>query len=142
MIQMNMLNLDVSVLVVIVIIWLLMNILNKIYFSPVGKILTERETKIARDSQKLESMTVEIEEQTRTIEKVLSDSRRESLHLQEEIIQKGEAVRDRLIADAREKSKSLFDRRMRQLDLEISRAEKQLSGEIESFSRKVRDAFL
>jgi len=141
-IQMNMLNLDVSVLVVIALIWLLMNILNKIYFSPVGKIIAERENKIARDSQKLESMTVEIEEQTQTIEKVLADSRRESINLQEELIQKGEAVRDRMIVEAREKSKSLFDQRVKQLDSEISRAEQHLSGEIESFSRKVRDTFL
>jgi F-type H+-transporting ATPase subunit b len=119
-----------------------MNILNKIYFNPVGKIINERENKIARDSQKLESMTAEIEDKTRTIEKVLADSRRESLHLQEELIQKGEAVRDRMIVEAREKSKSLFDQKMRQLDSEISRAEEQLSGDIESFSRKVRDTFL
>lgn len=137
-----MLNLDVSILVVIAILWLLMNILKKIYFIPVGKIITERENKIAGDSRKLESMTVEIEEQTRTIEKVLSDSRRESIHLQEELIQKGEVVRDRLIADAREKSKSLFDQRMSQLDSEIGRAEQLLSEEIESFSRKVRETFL
>ena len=137
-----MLKLHVSVLVVIALIWLLMIVLNKIYFSPVGKIIAEREDKINRDSGKLESMTAEIEEKTRAIETVLADSRRESLNLQEQLIQKGEAVRDRMITDARQKSKSLFDKRMKQLDTEINRAERKLSGDIETFSRKVRDTFL
>ena len=139
---MNMLNLDVSVLVVIALIWLLMIVLNKIYFGPVGKIIAKREDKINRDSRKLESMTAEIEEKTRAIETVLADSRRESLNLQEQLIQKGEAVRDRMIVEAREKSRSLFDKRMKQLDTEINRAERKLSGDIETFSRKVRDTFL
>ena len=137
-----MLNLDASVLVVIILISLLVKILNKIYFKPVGKIIDERENKISQDSRKLESMTVEIEEKTQDIEKVLNESRKESMRLQEELIQKGEAVRDQVVIETRKKSKSLFGEKMKQLDAEISRAEKYLSNEIELFSKKVRDTFL
>ena len=137
-----MLNLDASVLVVIILISLLVKILNKIYFKPVGKIIDERENKISQDSRKLESMTVEIEEKTRDIEKVLNESRKESMRLQEELIQKGEAVRDQVVIETRKKSKSLFGEQKEQLDAEIIRAEKYLSNEIELFSKKVRDTFL
>lgn len=137
-----MLNLDASVLVVIILISLLVKILNKIYFKPVGKIIDERENKISQDSRKLESMTVEIEEKTRDIEKVLNESRKESMRLQEELIQKGEAVRDQVVIETRKKSKSLFGEQKKQLDAEIIRAEKYLSNEIELFSKKVRDTFL
>jgi len=137
-----MLNLDASVLVVIILISLLVKILNKIYFKPVGKIIDERENKISQDSRKLESMTVEIEEKTQDIEKVLNESRKESMRLQEELIQKGEAVRDQVVIETRKKSKSMFGEKMKQLDAEISRAEKYLSNEIELFSKKVRDTFL
>lgn len=137
-----MLNLDASVLVVIILISLLVNILNKIYFKPVGKIIDERENKISQDSRKLESMTMEIEEKTQDIEKVLHESRKESMRLQEELIQKGEAVRDQVVIEARKKSKSLFGEKVKQLDAEINRAEKHLFNEIELFSKKVRDTFL
>jgi F-type H+-transporting ATPase subunit b len=137
-----MLNLDASILVVIILISLLVKILNKIYFKPVGKIIDERENKISQDSRKLESTTMEIEEKTQDIEKVFNESRKESMRLQEELIQKGEAVRDQLVIETRKKSKSMFGEKMKQLDAEISRAEKYLSNEIESFSKKVRDTFL
>jgi F-type H+-transporting ATPase subunit b len=137
-----MLNLDASILVVIILISLLVKILNRIYFKPVGKIIDERENKISQDSRKLESMTVEIEEKTQDIEKILTESRKESMRLQEELIQKGEAVRDQVVIETRKKSKSLFGEKMKQLDAEISRAEKHLSNEIELFSKKVRDTFL
>ncbi len=129
-------------MVVIILISLLVKILNKIYFKPVGKIIDERENKISQDSRKLESMTVEIEEKTQDIEKVLNESRKESMRLQEELIQKGEAVRDQVVIETRKKSKSLFGEKMKQLDAEIIRAEKYLSNEIELFSKKVRDTFL
>ena len=64
------------------------------------------------------------------------------MRLQEELIQKGEAVRDQVVIETRKKSKSLFGEKMKQLDGEISRAEKYLSNEIELFSKKVRDTFL
>ena len=137
-----MLNLDASILVVIILISLLVKFLNKIYFKPVGKIIDERENKISQDSRKLESMTAEIEEKTQDIEKILNESRKESMRLQEELIQKGEAVRDQVVIETRKKSKSLFGEKMKQLDVEISRAEKYLSNEIELFSKKVRDTFL
>ncbi len=137
-----MLNLDASILVVIILISLLVKILNKIYFKPVGKIIEERENKISQDSRKLESTTMEIEEKTQDIEKLLNESRKESMRLQEELIQKGEAVRDQLVIETRKKSKSMFGEKMKQLDAEISRAEKYLSNEIELFSKKVRDTFL
>ncbi|MCK4943491.1 MAG: ATP synthase F0 subunit B [Candidatus Aminicenantes bacterium] len=129
-------------MVVIILISLLVKILNKIYFKPVGKIIDERENKISQDSRKLESMTAEIEEKTQDIEKILNESRKESMRLQEELIQKGEAVRDQVVIETRKKSKSLFGEKMKQLDVEISRAEKYLSNEIELFSKKVRDTFL
>ncbi len=137
-----MLNLDASILVVIILISLLVKILNKIYFKPVGKIIDERENKISQDSRKLEAMTVEIEEKTQDLEKVFNESRKKSMRLQEELIQKGEAVRDQLVIETRKKSKSMFGEKMKQLDAEISRAEKYLSNEIELFSKKVRDTFL
>lgn len=87
-------------------------------------------------------MNAEIEDKTSTIEQVLADSRRESIRLQEELIQQGEKVRDRLVIEAREKSRLHFAQKLEELDSEIHRAEALLSKEIESFSRKVRETFL
>lgn len=137
-----MLNLDVSVLFVIVIIWLLMNILDKIYFRPVGKLIHEREHKIEEDTRNLDSMTRGIEEKTGQVEKILHDTKKESVRIREDLIRQGEAVKDRLIVDARQSAKTLFEKKMKELDLELDRAEKKLGQEIEGFSKQIKDTFL
>ncbi|MCK4835065.1 MAG: ATP synthase F0 subunit B [Candidatus Aminicenantes bacterium] len=139
---MNMLNLDYSIIFVIILIWLLMNILNKVYYKPVGKLIQEREQKIEKDSRKMESTTKGVEEKTRHIEKVLSDSKKESMRIREALIQKGEAVREQMIIEARERSKSLLKRKMEELEQELVKAEEQLTQEIDLFSDKIKDKFL
>lgn len=137
-----MLNLDISVLVIIILIWLLMTILNKIYFRPVGKVIQEREDKVVSDSRELESMTLQIEEKTRSIENTLSDSKKKSMRMREELIQKGESIRQDIIRDAREKSKILFEESIRELDEEIRKAEDKLTRQVDSFSRHIKETFL
>jgi F-type H+-transporting ATPase subunit b len=137
-----MLNLDISVIFVSLLILLLMAVLNKIYYKPVGNIIKKREDKINQDSTHLETMTNEIEEKTQSIEKILLDTKKETIRLKEELIRKGEAVRDQIVNEAREKSKELFEKKMEELDGQISRAEIKLAEEIKIFNRELKKTLL
>jgi F-type H+-transporting ATPase subunit b len=139
---MTMLNLDISVIFISLLILLLMTILNKIYYKPVGTIIQKREEKIEQDSAQLENMTNEIEEKTQTIEKILLDTKRETIRLKEELIQKGENVRDQIVNEAREKSKILFENKMEELDGQITQAETKLIEEIRTFNRELKKTLL
>src|SRR4030042_2940890 len=125
-----MLNLDLSILVITFLVWLLMNILNRIYYRPVGKILQEREKKVEKDSQELESMNRQIAEKTQSIEKILADSKSEAYRMHEELIRKGETICQEIIGESREKSRILFESSIRELDKEINRAEEKLVRDI------------
>ncbi len=137
-----MLNLDSSLIVVVVLVWLLLMVLDKLYFKPVGKIIGERDTKIKRESAQIDAMTTEIQEKTQHIETVLKDAKRESGKIKEELIKKGEEVREKILADARKRSKELFDSKMKELDGELSEAEKTLEKEIGLFSDKMKEIFI
>ena len=137
-----MLNLDISVIFISLLILLLMAVLNKIYYKPVGNIIKNREDKIKQDSTQLDTMTNEIEEKTQSIEKILLDTKKETIRLKEELIQKGEDVRDQIVNEAREKSKKLFENKMEELDGQISRAEKKLAEEIKIFNRELKKTLL
>lgn len=137
-----MLDLDISVIFISLLILLLMVLLNKIYYRPVGNIIKKREDKIEQDSTRLESMTSEIEEKTLSIEKVLLDTKKETILLKEELIQKGEAVRDQIVEEARKQSKALFEKKMNELDGEISQAEKKMIDEIRLFNQQLKKTLL
>jgi F-type H+-transporting ATPase subunit b len=117
-------------------------VLDKLYFKPVGAVIDERETKIERETARIESMSNEIEEKTRGIETVLKDAKKESAKIKEELIKKGEEVREKIAADARKRSKEHFVSKMNDLDIEIAEAEKKLVQEIGLFSDKMKEIFI
>ncbi len=138
MLELNIYN----VVFVAVLVWLLMVVLDKIYYKPVGRIVNERNSKIEKESSQIESMTNEIGEKTQHIEKIIIDAKKESSRIKEALIKKGEEVRGQIITDARENSKKTFETYMKQLDEEIAAAGKKLEQEIELFSDRIKEIFI
>ncbi len=137
-----MLNLDISLFFVALLVWLLMLVLNKLYFKPVGQVLEQRESKIVSESSQIESMTREIEEKTQQIEKKLKDARLESARIREELIKKGEEAREQLVIKTRIDSQKLRETRMQELDTQVAAAEEKLALQVGVFSNKLKEIFL
>ena len=119
-----------------------MLILNKVYYKPIGNIITQRETKIDSDTRQIESLTTEIENKTNRIESILKETEKESRKIRESLIEKGEKAKEMIILNARESSKDLFEKKMEELGREINEAEQKLESEIEVYSKKIKELFL
>lgn len=104
--------------------------------------MTQRESKIQAESGQIESMTLEIEEKTQHIEQTLKDAKKESTRIREELIKKGETIREQIITDARETSREHFETKMKELDREIAGAEEKLEKQISVFSEKMKEIFI
>ncbi len=141
MIKRSMLDLDISVLFVIAILWITLIILNKTYYKPVGKIMEEREVKIEKDSKEIENLALEIDEKSDEIEVVLKNARKESMKIKEELIKKGDKVRENVLAESKEGSKKLFTEKMSELDRKLRKSEEQLKEQVDIFSRKIQEIF-
>ncbi|MEN8223480.1 MAG: ATP synthase F0 subunit B [Acidobacteriota bacterium] len=136
-----MLDLDITVIYTIIILWSLLVILNKIFYKPVGSIINERETKSETEISEIENMKRNIEERSARIESVMKGARKDSIIVSEDIIKKGEAIREKLLVSTRKKSSEDFKKRMDELDREIVEAEDKLMGEIKNFSKKIEEIF-
>ena len=130
------------VIFVALLVWILMVVLDRLYYKPIGQVIEERDSKIKKESGQIESKTNEIEEKTHHIEKILIDAKKESSGIKEELIKKGEEVREQVITDARENSKKTFETKMKQLDEEIAAAGKKLEQEIQVFSDRIKEIFI
>ncbi len=137
-----MLELDISLFGVFALVAILLVVLNRFYFKPVGQVMEERENKIETENAAIDTNMREIEEKTRHIETVLKDAQTDSRKIKEELIKKGEEVREQVIIDARENSREMLAARMKQLDEEIKTAEKTLEQEISVFSSKIKEIFI
>lgn len=140
--ELIMLQVDITLLIVAVTLYILMVTLNKVFFRPVGEILDKRENKIETETSKIKQLATDIEDKTILMENVLKDAKRESLRIKEELIRKGEKIREDIIERTRNESKASFNNKMAELDREISAAEEQLKTEITIFSDKIKDIFI
>jgi F-type H+-transporting ATPase subunit b len=142
MVRCKMLELNFTIIIVSALVGLLLRVLNHLYYKPIGQVIEERESKIAAETNQIESNMRNIEEKAQHIEAVLKETQKESGKIREELIIKGEEVRKQLIKEARENSKKMFENKMTQLDEQILMAEKKLEQEIGTFSDKIKEIFL
>ena len=137
-----MLDLNSSIFVVIALVWIIMIILDRVYFKPVKDVIDQREGKIALESEKIDKMTQEIEEKTGSIEHILKEAKWDAAGIKEQIIKEGEEIRERIIINTRVESKKMFADKMKELEQEIFAAEEKLEKEIDLFSQKIKEIFI
>jgi F-type H+-transporting ATPase subunit b len=117
-------------------------VLTRIFFKPIGKIIDEREAKIAVDSNRLQGMLDQVEMNTQALETQMDQARKEALQIREEWSRKGEDVRSRALSEAKEKAARIMEEKMSALESEMKAAEKTLEKEIVVFSEKIKQAYL
>ena len=137
-----MLELNFTLIIVFVLVGFLMVVLNHLYYKPIGQVIEERESKIAAETNQIETNMKDIEEKTQHIEGVIKETQKESRKIREELVKKGEEVREQIVQEARENSKKMFENKMKQLDEQILTAEKKLEQEISMFSDKIKEIFM
>ena len=119
-----------------------MVVLNHLYYKPIGQVIEERESKIAAETNQIETNIKDIEEKTQHLEGILKETQKESRKIKEKLIQKGEEVRQQLVQEARENSKKMSEKKIKQLDEQILTAERKLEQEISMFSDKIKEIFM
>lgn len=142
MIKLTMLSLDTSLFFIIALVWILMIVLNKVYYKPVREVIDQREGKISTETDQIEKMSREIEEKTGKIEDILKETKRDSVTIREGLIKEGERTREKIVTQARDDSKETFAKKMQELEEELAAAEKKLEKEIEVYSKKIKEIFI
>jgi F-type H+-transporting ATPase subunit b len=137
-----MLDLNFSLLWIFFIVWALYLVLTRIFFKPVGKIIDEREAKVAADSNRLQGMMSQVEIHTQALETQMAQARKDALQIREEWLRKGEDIRALSLSEAKEKAARIMDEKMKQLEKEVKTAEKTLEKEVVAFSEKIKQAYL
>lgn len=141
MVKNDMLDLDLSFLVILGLVWILMLILDRLFFTPVGETINRREAMVQDDEHRLEELNTSIQEGTRRLETSLSQARQHSLKLREELISQGESTREELVADARLHAREIMEKEMSRLEKEIQSAQTRLQEQAGEFSAKISEIF-
>jgi F-type H+-transporting ATPase subunit b len=137
-----MLDLDSSLLMVVFLLWVLTIALNRIFFAPIGRILSERESKIGELEACTTTLSDQVTRESYHLEESLKNARRDAARIREDLTRQGESSRDHMVEEARASSSRLMHQKMNELDAGISTAEQKLANEIAGFCDQLGDVLL
>jgi F-type H+-transporting ATPase subunit b len=138
----KMLDLDISMFVIFALVWILMLVLDRLFFRPVGRVIHERDERVRSDSERLAALLADSEKKTLAVETRLREARRQAAQAKEGWIRRGESTRADLAGRAREQAAGLLEAKMAELERDIAGAESTLQAEVAAFSGQIRQAFL
>lgn len=136
-----MLAIDLTFIVIFLLVWILVLVLTRVFFKPVGRILKTRRDRESGDREAARAALEAGERDLRRIEDELREARASSERLREELEVKALGEKAKLLADVQADARDRIDKAKTELEDQVRRLKDQLEGETarlaESIEKKV-----
>ncbi|NOR52630.1 MAG: hypothetical protein GQ536_00865 [Candidatus Aminicenantes bacterium] len=137
-----MLQIDVSLIVVFLIVWVLVFFLSRLFFNPLRKIMQERNDKIQGGSEARRKSTETYEQTVNEIEERLKSARALSQQAMEKIEREAAAERERLLAEISEESRHKVEEAKKQLEDQIIGLKRKLASDASDLAERMERRLL
>ncbi len=136
-----MLAIDLTFIVIFLLVWILVLVLTRVFFKPVGRILEKRHDRESTDREAAREALAAGERDLRRIEDELREARASSERLREELEAKALGEKARLVAEVQADARDRIEKAKAELEEQVRRLKLQLEGEAgrlaESIEKKV-----
>lgn len=137
-----MLQIDVSLIVVFLIVWVLVFFLSRLFFNPLRKIMQERNDKIQGGSEAHRKSTETYEQTVNEIEERLKSARALSQQAMEKMEREAAAERERLLAEISEESRHKVEEAKKQLEDQIIGLKRKLESDASDLAERMERRLL
>ncbi|MHB8055041.1 MAG: ATP synthase F0 subunit B [Candidatus Aminicenantales bacterium] len=137
-----MLEIDATVLVTFVLVWVLVIILGRVFFKPLRKVMDERETRLRGDLNAAQASMDETARQLREVEAGLKAARLEAEETRNRFELEALKGKSRLIAEAGAAAKAEIDSARAEFEAEIARLKEELRAEAAPLAAKIEEKIL
>jgi len=138
----KMLQLDVSLIVVFLIVWILVYSLSKVFFNPLRKVMHKRDDKIQGANDAYQKSTEVYEQTVDEIEEMLRSARALSQQTKESIERKAALERERMLAEINEEFRNKIDEAKRRVEKQIIGLKRKLESEADHLSNRIEHKLL
>jgi len=129
---------DATVLVTFVLVWVLVLVLSRVFFKPVGRILAERQARLDEAKAETDKALAAAREDLRRIEERMKEARAASDAIWDQAESQSLKEKSRIIQDLQAETRAQVEKAKQDLEREVERLKKeldaktgQLAGEIE-----------
>jgi F-type H+-transporting ATPase subunit b len=137
-----MLEIDATVLVTFILVWILVIILTRVFFKPIRKVMDERETRMRGDMNAAQASMDEAARQLREVEAGLKAARLEAEETRDHFELDALKEKSRLIAEAGASAKAEIDNARADFEAEIARLKEELRAEAAPLAAKIEEKIL
>ena len=133
---------DLSVLLIIFLVWSLYFILKRSFFDPINRILEERHSATQGAQRRAAQRLGEIEEKSRRYEDALNAARLEIYRQQEALRSEALNRRSQILAEGRQEAEQLIQSTRNQLQNQVAAAKKELETDLTKIADGIVRAIL
>lgn len=132
-----MLSIDLTFAVIFLLVWVLVLILSRVFFKPVGRMMEERGSRSRENKEAARKALDALTQDLRKIEESLKEAKAASDKIRESLEIEALKERTRLLSDLHAESRRQVEKAREEITEEIGRLKSELAGEIERLSGEV-----
>jgi F-type H+-transporting ATPase subunit b len=137
-----MLSVDLGLIVIFVIVWVLLFVLNRIYYDPVNKLIRKREDRIVQDKGKGEKAQEEVEAIINKIDKEIKSARSSSLATKESFEQEALKEKEKMLSEISQECRSQIQEAKNELDRQVKTLQEKLEKNSDAFADQIEKKLL
>jgi F-type H+-transporting ATPase subunit b len=127
---MNVISLDLSFVIIMLLVFFLYFILKKSFFDPINQILAERDARTIGTLEEAKTLMSDAEKQSRAYQESIKSARLESYRLQEGFRAEAMKEKSRIVLEGHQKAESLVSSSKQEIETQVSQAKQVLEGEV------------
>ena len=125
---------DLSIVVVMILVWSLYFILKKSFFDPINQILLLRDSEIAGAQQEAKDKLVQTDQKSRAYQDSLKAARLESYRQQETLRAEASKRRFVTLAETRQQADKILQSAKKEIEGQVGAAKRTLESEVHSIA--------
>jgi len=139
---MNTMQLDLSLVLIVILVWSLYFILKKFFFDPINQILSKRHAAIEGTQQEAREKLAEVGKQSKAYAQSMKEARLESYRKQEAFRAEAMKERGRVIASGRKEAEQLIGAARQEIQSQVTTAKKVLESEVNEIADGIAKSVL
>lgn len=139
---MSAMQLDLSVVVIVILVWSLYFVLKKYFFDPLNQILSKRHMAIEGTQQQAKEQLAEVDKRSKVYAQALKEARLEIYHKQEALRAEAMNERSQVIAAGREDAEHRIGGARKEIQSQVDAGKKVLESQVNEIADEIAKSVL
>ena len=138
----KMLEIESSIFVIILLIWLLHFVLTKVFFNPVRKVIEKRESQLRENKASGDRALEESEQRIKEIDESLRAARTSAHQVRNKFEKEALNEKNRLVEEIHQETRKQVEKAQKRLEKQIKDSKKKLASEAETLAERIEQKIL